>query len=333
MVKRKAISNDTRVLEGDKPDGFKHNFGGGLHAKVWNNEKFYEVRLCLDGFDTTRRIGKCAEISIEEARRIAEQYRSKLAKLRTKRRQAIVNGKLKARPKRMARLCESLKDLKTLWSFIQGLWNGFGIPYETRMAIWLQLLIPTKPHELWVARRKDAFGVPGQILLSHYYSSGRGRDANSDRQFAFVSRRAVRYLDDLRNHTGDTDYLFPTLAGWSTAEREKHISEAMKIAMADCPIGPRELSSFFYAVICEHSQFRPEFIATLSERGYCYKPVNSDLYRWQILFVLDWWGECLEGLKRMSKYEPGLAVCGSEWAPLWLDKGLLDISGGARLSD
>lgn len=322
MGKRVAVSNDASVLDGEKPEGFKFNFGDGLYAKVTNKVKYYEVRLWLDGQDTSRRIGKCSDISIEKARSVANRWREEWAKEREVIRSADRKQKLKdRRAMRGKAISWILSDKASLWLFIRRLLGADKlIPYEFRTAIWLQLLMPTKPRELWRARRDLPIVTNRRLFLGKAERGGSTKAPAAD-QYVLVSDAAEWVIRDYINghicDKGKEEWLFPSLATLNNSEQDELISSMLNRAWSECPVGPTNITDIFYAVVCRYGQFRSEFIREIANRAYSNKVAQPGLYLRQALFILDWWGEWLAGLSAMRDFVDGVdssvTGMGSPW--------------------
>lgn len=130
---------------------------------------------------------------------------------------------------------------------------------EFRLALTLQLLIPTRVNELLGAEWPE-FGLN---FAQWKVKCGRGK-SNPEKwnpyQTEFLGPVVQNNLKRLHQLTGTKGYLFPSLATEAPSLRDRKIAEAFRLAWPEYPIDSRGFPEFFRSMAYAHSVFRPEFV-------------------------------------------------------------------------
>ena len=176
---------------------------------------------------------------------------------------------------------------------------------ETRLAIWLQMLIATRPGELRLAEwtefdfDKRIWTVPMERMKS--------RKQMTEPFVAPLSRQSMKALKELREITGYSKLLFPSLTNSTKPISDMTIAKALRSIWPEYRIVPHGFRHFFSTEANEHGHFRPDVIeAALSHKdGNSIRATyNRATYIKERRELAQWWADEMEAMREGSKVFP-----------------------------
>jgi integrase len=169
---------------------------------------------------------------------------------------------------------------------------------ETCLAIWLQMLIATRPGELRLAEwaefdlDKAIWTVPIERM--------KNRKHMTDAHIAPLSKQAVKALHELMKITGHSKLLFPGLIDSDKPISDMTIAKALRSIWPEYRIVPHGFRHFFSTEANEHGHFRPDVIeAALSHKdGNTIRATyNRATYIKERRELAEWWASELEAMR------------------------------------
>lgn len=173
---------------------------------------------------------------------------------------------------------------------------------ETRLGIWLQALIATRPSELRLAEwvefdlDKALWTVPMERMKT--------RKHMTEPYVAPLSRQTVKALQELKELTGYSKLLFPSLINSNKPISDMTFSKALRSIWTDYRIVPHGFRHFFSTEANEHGQFRSDVIeAALSHKdGNAIRATyNRATYLKERRELAQWWADELEAMRDSGK--------------------------------
>lgn len=176
---------------------------------------------------------------------------------------------------------------------------------ETRLAIWLQLLVATRPGELRLAEwgefdlDKALWTVPMDRMKSRMHMT--------EPYIVTLSKQAVDVLRELHEYTGHSKFLFPGNDPTKPIS-DMTIAKALRAVWKDYRVVPHGFRHFFSTEANEHGQFRPDVI----EAALAHKDTNAirAVYN-RATYINDrrdlsqWWADELEAMRDGAKVVAG----------------------------
>ncbi len=194
----------------------------------------------------------------------------------------------------------TFKNRRDAGRFLIKLKNYNGHP-ATRIAIQLQLLIATRPGELRLAEwaevdfKKAIWTVPLERMKSRKHM---------DEPFqVMLSKQAVEYLRQLRDHTGHSKFLFPGNDP-SKPISDMTIAKAIRSFWTKYRVVPHGFRHFFSTEANEHGTFRPDVIeAALSHKdSSAIRAVyNRATYKEERAQLAQWWADELDKMEAAAR--------------------------------
>jgi integrase len=194
----------------------------------------------------------------------------------------------------------TLKNRKDAGQFLRNLQDYPG-RVETRLAIWLQILIATRPGELRLAEwsefdfDKAIWTVPMERMKS--------RKHMTEPYVVTLSRQALAALKELQQFTGHSALLFPG-SNPQKPISDMTIAKALRTIWTDYRIVPHGFRHFFSTEANEHGHFRPDVIeAALSHKdGNAIRATyNRATYIKERHELAQWWADELEAMRDGGK--------------------------------
>lgn len=296
----KPIASEQDIHDAKPLDHLK--CGGGLYLSVnGKGDKYFQVRLSIDGKSTTRRLGKFPRLDLAQAREVAEKYNSDLAKARQKKRKAAFNKDLiKPKPKTSGESAKFPCFLNTddVRRFIGNLSSSASLSEEIKFAIWLQILIPSRPSELLCAKWSEFDLNYSQWMVVKKVSAKPKKGNYYPPQFEYLSPSALGALQDLYVEPGRTEYIFPELSRLTERIREEKIAQGKQMCGLSYPFDFYGFREFFRAMACRDSCFLPEFIdAVIAHKDGKGSVYNNVSYNPQRRALAEWWGSEMAKLR------------------------------------
>lgn len=300
----KPISTEQDIIKAKPLEQLK--LGDGLY--IWVNKKgdkkTYKFRSHINGLDNWVTVGQYPALSIEDAKKkVDTDYRAKLESARQKSSNSKWNFHLtntQRVSKSDSEKFPSFHSVEDAAQLIRSL-KVDNSPSEIHLAIWLQMLMPSRNTEILIARREDF------NLDTREWTVKLGQIANLDKtiqpQVEYISTSAHYYLDKLFQQTGRSGYLFPRLcnSNTSTTDRNKIITKAIDSIWNKYPIKPAMFKNFFITAANRDSYFKPEFIkAMITHKDGINSIYNSFYCVPQKKALIEWWGQELMRLKSMN---------------------------------
>jgi integrase len=190
-----------------------------------------------------------------------------------------------------------LKSREDAAQFLRNLYEYPGRT-ETRLAIWLQMLVATRPAELRLAEWKE-FDFEKR-LWTIPLERMRNRKHMTEAHMVTLSRQAATALKELHDFTGYSKLLFPSMTSSTKPISDMTLSKAMRIIWPSYRIVPHGFRHFFSTMANEHGQFRHDVIeAALAhkDRNAIRATYNRATYIKERRELAQWWADELEGLK------------------------------------
>lgn len=190
-----------------------------------------------------------------------------------------------------------LKNREDAAQFLRNLFEYPGRA-KTRLAIWLQMLLVTRPSELRLAEWAE-FDF-GKRLWTIPLERRRNRKHLTEPHIVTLSRQAVIALQDLRDYTSYSKLLFPSLTSSIKPISDMTLSKAMRTIWPRYRIVPHGFRHLFSTMANEHGQFRHDVIevALAHKDGNAIRATyNHATYIKERRELAQWWADELEGLK------------------------------------
>lgn len=283
-------------------------FGDGIYVRVnkRGDKKSFRVRISLGGKDKWETLGIYPDMNLSQAREKAKTKRGEVGNIRQKKADAAwsvfltKNSEIKRKKKDESEEYPSFKGMEDAGAFIRNLFE-YKDSDEIRLAIWLQMLIPSRTSELLCAKWKDVDGNSSQWTIDKNEKTNENSKSWVPPQVEHLSQSARAAFDELHKLTGTSDYLFPSLFRMTKAGRDKTIAQAIERIGLNYPIEPGMFRNFFRSMATKYSFFNPEFI----EAMITHKHVNGSIYNFpyynrQRCALAEWWGDELMRLSNKS---------------------------------
>lgn len=173
---------------------------------------------------------------------------------------------------------------------------------ETRLAIWLQMLVATRPGELRLAEwiefdlDKGLWTIPLDRM--------KNRKHMTDPHVVTLSRQAVAALKELHGFTSYSNLLFPSLTNSTKPISDMTLSKALRSIWSNYRIVPHGFRHFFSTMANEHGQFRHDVIeAALAHKdsNAIRSIYNQATYLKERRELAQWWGDELEAMRDGGK--------------------------------
>lgn len=195
---------------------------------------------------------------------------------------------------------ESHPSLKSREDVAQFLRNLFEYPgrAETRLAIWLQILVATRPSELRLAEWAE-FDLD-RVLWTVPVERMKNRKHMKEPYVITLSRQAVAALKELYEFTSYSKLLFPSLVDSKKPISDMTLSKALRTIWPNYRIVPHGFRHLFSTMANEHGQFRHDVIeAALAHKdGNAIRATyNRATYIRERRELAQWWADELEGMR------------------------------------
>lgn len=301
MPNKSHTPSDLSILDDDLPVGRTFTLPQGIRLVVKKEAKELQARFRANGRDTTKKLGNYPDISFEDALIKAGSFiKEELAKSGITRNQKGKRSPIKSDGKNRDTILV-IRSRSDCFYFVQKLFRLTGISLQMRQAIWLQLIIPASSDELLGARWE-------WFLENHQYLNFEAiklESATKPRRhrYTYLSKCATKSLIELRTYTGHTGYLFPELHELRKIERDKLLTNIIKDVWPSYKVSLDGLRHTFESMAIEHSEFKPEFIASVMNHQLEKHPDYKRFYEGQVRLLLDWWGDTLEKGKLDDDFE------------------------------
>ncbi len=233
----------------------------------------------------------------------------------------------------------TFRSMEDAGQFIRNLFErDVGLAEEMKWALYLLILIPSRPNELLCAQWNEFGCIFLQFtdLKQWTIKQGQVNPKNSKwipPQGAFLSARAVSALDDLSRLqlTGNGDGsnpIFPKLSILSKPIRDKEIAKAIKIIWPNYHIESDGFRYFFRVMSIKYSYFAPELIDAIvehfagNESDYNYRNFVQQMHA-----LANWWADELARFSQNQAVPYRRSIWDDTYAP-----PLMDDSGHANQS-
>ena len=173
---------------------------------------------------------------------------------------------------------------------------------ETRLAIWLQMLLATRPGELRLAEWMEFDLDKG--LWTIPLDRMKNRKHMTDPHVVTLSRQAVAALKELHGFTSYSNLLFPSLTNSTKPISDMTLSKALRSIWPNYRIVPHGFRHFFSTIANEHGQFRHDVIeAALAHKdsNAIRSIYNQATYLKERRELAQWWGDELEAMRDGGK--------------------------------
>lgn len=305
-------------IENAKPST-KLVFGDGF--QIFINEKgtkYFQQRFCLQGSGSTRNLGTYPDMQFDQAREEARTVRAKVKLARQTKSKAAFKSRLnkpKAKDRRGGDRSPNFKNIEHAGEFIRDLFGNNNIETEIRLAIWLQMLIPSRPSELLCAQWADINRESKQWTINIQGKNDPRVSAFFNPHVEFLSTPAIAALDELYPLT-DRNYLFPSLSdpNMKKSDRDNRITNEIEKIWLDYQ--PKVFQNFFITMANKFSYFRPEFIEAMmthKDKKACI--YNEPSLSQQKRALAEWWGEKLK-MVMMPKIQTGNLIYQPIYKPI-----------------
>ncbi|TSA52604.1 MAG: DUF4102 domain-containing protein [Nitrosomonadaceae bacterium] len=194
-----------------------------------------------------------------------------------------------------------LKNREDAGQFLRNLFEYPGRT-ETRLAIWLQMLVATRPGELRLAEwvefdlDKGLWAIPLARMKT--------RKHMTEPHVVTLSRQAVAALKELHSLTSYSKLLFPSLINSTKPISDMTLSKALRTIWPDYRIVPHGFRHLFSTMTNEHGQFRHDVIeAALAHKdsNAIRATYNRATYIKERRELAQWWGDELEAMRDGGK--------------------------------
>ncbi|MFM9914145.1 MAG: tyrosine-type recombinase/integrase [Methylophilaceae bacterium] len=176
---------------------------------------------------------------------------------------------------------------------------------ETRLAIWLQMLVATRPSELRLAEWSE-FDLD-KALWTIPLERMKTRQHMTEPHVVTLSRQAVAALQELHALTNYSALLFPSLTDASKPMSDMTLSKALRTIWPSYRIVPHGFRHLFSTIANEHGQFRNDVIeAALAHKdsNAIRGTYNQATYIKERQELAQWWANELETMRDGGKVIP-----------------------------
>ena len=176
---------------------------------------------------------------------------------------------------------------------------------ETRLAIWLQMLVATRPSELRLAEWAEFDLAKG--LWTIPLERMKNRKHMTEPYIVALSRQAVAALKELHEFTSYSTLLFPSLTNSKRPISDMTLAKALRTIWPNYRIVPHGFRHFFSTMANEHGQFRHDVIeAALAHKdGNAIRATyNRATYIKERQELAQWWADELDGLRGGANVMP-----------------------------
>lgn len=300
----KPISTEQDIPHAKPLEQLKLGDGLYLWVNKNGNKRTFKFRSHFNGQDRWATVGQYPALNLVEARKIVDtKYRADVDSARRDRSDSEWNlhlEKSKRKVKSNTEKYQSFNNMADAGEFIRNLFAYTG-PAEIRLAIWLQMLLPSRSAELLTASWDDFDKNSAQWTVNNWdVLNAREKSQYIPVQIEYISTTAVQALNELFDFTGKADYLFPSLCTPKTtnADRNKVIAQAIEKIWMKYPIKAVTFRNLFITTANKDSYFRPEFIkAMLAHKDGINSIYSNYSYVPQRKALSDWWGNELNRLR------------------------------------
>lgn len=194
-----------------------------------------------------------------------------------------------------------LKNREDAGQFLRNLFEYPGRA-ETRLAIWLQMLVATRPSELRLAEwsefdlDKGVWTIPLDRMKT--------RKHMTEPHVVTLSRQAVAALKELHSLTSYSKLLFPGLTDSTKPMSDMTLAKSLRVIWTNYRIVPHGFRHFFSTQANEHGQFRHDVIeAALAHKdGNAIRATyNRATYIKERRELAQWWADELEAMRDGGK--------------------------------
>jgi integrase len=194
-----------------------------------------------------------------------------------------------------------LKSREDAGQFLRNLFEYRG-RNETRLAIWLQMLVATRPSELRLAQwsefelDKGLWTIPIERMKT--------RQHMTEPYVVTLSRQTIAALKELHGLTSYSPLLFPGLTDASKPISDMTLAKALRSIWPNYRIVPHGFRHLFSTMANEHGQFRHDVIeAALAHKdGNAIRAVyNKATYIKERRELAQWWADELEAMRDGGK--------------------------------
>jgi integrase len=198
----------------------------------------------------------------------------------------------------------TLKNRQDAGTFLRNLQEYPG-RIETRLAIWLQMLIATRPGELRLAEwpefdlDKALWTIPIERMKNRKYMT--------EPYIVTLSQQALKALEELREITGHSILLFPSLTNSKKPLSDMTIAKALRSIWTEYRIVPHGFRHFFSTEANEHGHYRADVIeAALAHKdSNAIRAVyNKATYIKERRELAQWWADELDAMRDGGKVLP-----------------------------
>lgn len=304
----KPIATEQDILNAQPLDKLKLGEGLYLWINKKGNKKTFKFRIHFNGQDRWVTVGQYPAMSVEEARKTANtKYRADVENARQNKSDLewdlhLERG-IQKKVKSDIEKYPSFNNIEDAGEFIRNLLN-YRPPSEIRLAIWLQMLMPSRTTELLTAKWSDFNGETRQWAISVKKAAKPDIYSYTLLQIEYISPAAHLALHELLALTGNGPHLFPSLCDptISTTDRNKIIAKEIEKIWMKYPVTPATFRNFFITTANKESYFRPEFIkAMVTHKDGINSIYNSFNCIPQKRALAEWWGEELKRIKQLSE--------------------------------
>jgi hypothetical protein len=254
----KSTNNENQNLDSQKNSTSKNriNLGDSLFLMVGKyGIKTFHYRITMNGNSTSGKIGTYPEMSFEEARKIADEQKEKIRKIKLKENLGALNQKIKEQrsQKKFSKIpCfRRLRDAGELYSSI--LDKGIN-SVELKAAALLTLLYPALYQNLMVATR-------GEYNYSKITISNDGNYIELNVPLPISN--LIEQSFDAEGVTQNDWPLFPELSKMTAKERENILTRIYNMEYTSDIVTPSSLRTFFTYTLEKHGGFNKEFVDKL----------------------------------------------------------------------
>lgn len=290
--------------------------------------RYFQFRMCLNGKESMLQIGKYPEISLAQARKIADERQFAVEKQRQENRDAAFRDLLKGKQQRQrGRLGGALleaglhapeeqlilpakcgrkgtefftfREIAHVGSFLHNLIQrklNASIDDEILFALLLQLVVPSRSASLVDAKwssvnlQQGTWTVkPGRMKAGKFYSQGM--------QVAYLSPYAVDTLYELHQITGASEKLFPNLGSLPKPLRTHVLGSEIQSLGPAYPVEFGDFWCFFLVAAKKYSYFTPELVDQMLGHSLGDPAAPNYLtYLHQLRNLAEWWACTLEAV-------------------------------------
>jgi integrase len=168
-----------------------------------------------------------------------------------------------------------------------------------------QMLIATRPGELRLAEWQE-FDLVNE-LWTIPMERMKTRKHMTEPHVVTLSRQAVKALEELKEITGYSKFLFPSLTSSTKPISDMTLAKALRAIWPEYRVVPHGFRHFFSTMTNEHGRFRPDVIeaALVHKDGNAIRAVyNRATYIKERLELAQWWADELEAMRDGGKVVP-----------------------------